>query len=896
MKDLRPDPDALLAQVESDAEHRTRGRLKIFFGAAPGVGKTYAMLEAARKVAAEGEDVIVGYVEPHVRRETQALTLGLDLLAKRHVEHRGTVLWEFDLEAALERRPRLILVDELAHTNAPGSTHAKRWQDVEQLLDAGIDVDTTLNVQHLESLNDVIARITGVVVRETVPDAVFDGAHEVELIDLPPDDLIERLREGKVYVPGQVAKAIENFFKKGNLFALRELALRRMAERVGAQVQGYRQAHAISGTWQTSERLLVCVSPSPLSGRLVRAARRMASSLNAIWTAVYVETPATSGLQGAAWDRLQKHLQLAERLGAQTVTLSGVNVVEELLHYARHQNVSKILVGKPREPRWREMFRGSFVYQLTRKCGDIDVYVISGETEEGSPRGDLATRNRTNNLPYFWAAFTVAICTGVGWLISFRVASVNMIMVYLIGIVLVSLRFGQEPSALASVLGVAAFDFFFVEPRMTFAVADTEYLFTFAVMLATGLVISTLTSRVKLQADLARRREQRTAALYSLTKALSGLLTVDDVVRAVVRDTGASCDAQVVVMLPDPSAGLVTYPAPNGFTPSERDFAVARWVQEHRRMAGLGTDTLPSADALFRPLADAGQVVGVLGVRPPNPESIHEPERFHLIETFASQAAVALGRLRYAEDVERIKMEVEIERMRNTLLSSVSHDLRTPLTAIAGAGSALLEAGAAIPEETRRELLETVLEEAEALNRLVGNLLDVTRLGGGALAPNKEWQSLEELLGVVYARLSRQLRDHPVRSDVPPDLPLFAGDGELIQQVLQNLLENAAKYSPSGSPIDVKATARDDELVVEIADRGHGLPVEERERIFEKFRRVPQSGSRDGAGLGLAICRGVVNLHGGRIWAEERPGGGAVFRFSLLLSEAAPMENEEVTS
>ncbi|MDR3619404.1 MAG: sensor histidine kinase KdpD [Paludisphaera borealis] len=896
MREIRPDPDALLAQVESDGEHSTRGRLKIFFGAAPGVGKTYAMLGAAREVAAEGEDVLVGYVEPHARRETLALTLGLDFLPRRSVEHGGTTLEEFDLEGALKRRPKLILVDELAHTNAPGSTHAKRWQDVDQLLDAGINVYTTLNVQHLESLNDVIARITGVVVRETVPDAVFDAAHEVELIDLPPDDLIERLREGKVYVVGQAARAIDNYFKKGNLFALRELALRRTAERVGAQVQGYRQAHAISGTWQSSERLLVCVSPSPLSGRLVRAGRRMASSLNAPWIAVYVETPATVGLGGVDWERLQRHLQLAERLGAQTATLSGVNVIDELLHYARRQNVTKILVGKPQEPRWKELLRGSFVYELTRKCGDIDVYVISGETDGGSPRGRPAVQKPSSRLPYLGSALIIAVCTGVGWLVSMRSASVNVIMVYLIGVVLASLRFGQGPSVLASVLAVAAFDFFFVEPQMNFAVGDTEYLFTFAVMLATGLVISSLMSRVRVQADLARRREQRTSALYSLTKALSGLLTLDDVVRAVVRDAGAACDAQVVVLLPDPLKGLAAHASPGGFTLSERDLAVARWVHDNRRTAGLGTDTLPSAESLFLPLIDAGQAVGVLGVRPSSPELLNEPERFHLVETLASQAAVALGRLRYAEDAERIKVEVETERMRNTLLSSVSHDLRTPLTAIAGASSALVEAGDAIPSNMRRELLESILDESEALNRLVGNLLDATRLEGGALLPNKDWQSMEELLGVVYGRLARPLHDHPVRSDVPPDLPLFAGDGALIQQVLQNLLENAVKYSPSGSPIDVKVEARDAAIVVEVADRGPGLPEGEGERIFEKFRRAPHSRNRTGAGLGLAICRGVVNLHGGRIWAENRPGGGAVFRFSLPLGDAAPMEPEAEAS
>jgi two-component system sensor histidine kinase KdpD len=888
----RPDPDALLARVRAEEPSKTRGRLKIFFGYAPGVGKTFAMLEAARKEAKAGADVVIGYIEPHVRPDTLGLVLGLDLLAKKTVEYRGSILQEFDLEAALARRPQLLIVDELAHSNAPGATHAKRWQDVDQLLREGIDVYTTLNVQHLETLNDIIARITGVTVRETVPDSVFEAAHEVELVDLAPDDLIERLREGKVYVPQQAARAVENFFRKDNLFALRELALRRMAERVNAQVEDYRRAQAVARTWPTAERLLVCVSPSPLSGRLVRGARRMAASLKCPWVAVYVETPAAASLPTPARDQLLQNFRLAEQLGARTVTLTGSNPVDEVIRYARDQNVTKIIVGKPQEPRWKELLWGSFVYELTRKCGDIDVYVISGEGEEKRPPSPGRPQHPATALPYLAAVAVVAGCTLVGFLLYQHFAReilVNIIMVYLLGVVAVALRFGQWPSILASVLSVAAFDFFFVPPQWTFAVEDTQYLFTFAVMLVTGLVISTLTSRVKLQSEAARRREQRTAALYALSRDLAAVQSREDILRAVVRHTGAALEGRVAVLLPGSDGRLPSSSVTAGdYVPAERDRAVAQWVHDHAQKAGPGTGTLPGADALYLPLAVSGEVLGVLGVRPEDPGRFHDPEQVHLLEAFAGQAAAALERAQLARDAERIKVEVETERLRNSLLSAVSHDLRTPLAAIAGASSTLLDGGEVLDPKTRQELLQTVLEESESLNRLVGNLLDTTRLEAGALRLHSEWQSLEELLGVVLNRLSRQLERHPVTTRLPPDLPLVRADGVLLQQVLLNLLENAAKYSPPGAPIEVSAAARDGELVVEVADRGRGLPPGEEERVFDKFHRSADAAGRAGAGLGLTVCKGIVRLHGGRIEAENRPGGGAVFRFTLPVEPPPP--------
>lgn len=878
----RPDPDTLLARVRAEEAQQARGKLKIFFGAAPGVGKTYAMLEAARKEAKAGRDLVIGYVEPHVRPETYALTLGLDFLPRKMIEYRGTTLEEFDLEGALARRPELIIIDELPHTNAPGCTHAKRWQDVDDLLAAGIDVYTTLNVQHLESLNDVVARITGVTVRETVPDSVFESAHEVELVDLPPDDLIERLQEGKVYLPDQAARAVQGFFTRGNLYALRELALRRTAERVNAQLQNYRKDQAIEGTWPTAEKLLVCVGPSPLSARLIRAARRMAAGLRCAWVAVHVETP-TAATRDADRDRLQQNLRLAEQLGAATGTLAGADPVQEIVRYAREQNVTKIVVGKPQQPRWRELIRGSFVYELTRNCGDIDVYVISGEGDRVSPPPRPDDAPRVSARSYAWAVVVVALCTVLGWLAGSWFDPVNLVMVYLLGVVVVAVRFGRGPSVLASVLGVAAFDFFFIPPQFTFAVTDTQYFFTFAVMLVTGLVISALTARVRQQVELSRRRERQTAALYGLSRDLATVRSLQEIVGAVTRHV-AGIGAQARLYLPADGSRLTAFGSTDA-PASERDASVARWAYEHGQPAGLGTGTLPGADALYLPLATATGPVGVLGVRPDQPGRLYDGGRVQLLEAFAGQAAAAVERVNLARDAERVKVEIETERLRNSLLSTVSHDLRTPLAAIAGASSTLLDDGKVLSDETRRELLETILEEAERLNRLVTNLLDVTRIESGALTLQPEWQSVEELVGVVIERLSRQLARHDVRTRLPADLPLVRGDGLLLQQVLLNLLENAAKYSPAGAPIEISARAEKGELVVEVADRGPGLVPGEAEHVFEKFHRSASARGRPGAGLGLTVCKGIMELHGGRIWAEARAGGGSAFRFALPAAE-----------
>jgi two-component system sensor histidine kinase KdpD len=909
MPDTRPDPDALLARVQEEETQRTRGKLKIFFGATAGVGKTYAMLEAAHARRREGVDVVVGWVDTHGRAETEALLAGLEVLPRHSVAYRGTTLDEFDLDAALAHHPALLLVDELAHTNAPGSRHAKRWQDVQELLDAGIDVYTTVNVQHLESLNDVVAQITGVLVRETVPDSILDQADELELIDLPPDELLQRLREGKVYVPEQARRAIDHFFSKGNLIALRELALRRMADRVDAQMQRYRSTHAITETWPTTERLLVSVSPSPLSVRLVRAARRMAAGLRAEWLAVYVETPASLRLPEADRDRVVQTLRLAEQLGAETVTLSGHNVSEELLNCARTRNVSKIIVGKPRRPRWKELVFGSVVDELARNSDDIDVYVIGGEHDDARPPAPRPPAPPDDGTAYGWSLLVVLLCTALDWLLFPAFEKANLVMVYLVGVVVVAMRGGRFAALLASVLSVAAFDFFFVAPRFSFAITDLEYLVTFVVMLLVALVISTLTVRLRQQAEAARHRERRTAALYALSRELVSTRDTDSLLRAGARHVHEVFESQVSVLLPDATGHLRPWeagaegqrqgPGRQVLVPLDtKERAVAQWAYEHRQIAGLGTATLPSAEALYVPLMGTRGAVGVLGVRPAAPRRLLAPEQLHLLETFANQTALGLERATLAEEAQQAQVQVATERLRNSLLSTVSHDLRTPLTAIAGAASGLLDDNAVRDPSTRHELCQTITEEAHRLNRLVNNLLDMTRLEAGALQVHKEWQPLEEVIGAALTRLEVPLRDRPLTTHLPADLPLVPLDSVLIEQVLVNLLDNALKYTPPGSPLSLTAWATADAVTVEVADRGPGLPPGEEQHIFDKFYRVPRLTQPGGSGLGLTISRGLVEAHGGRMWADNRPGGGLAVRFTLPLTGTPPavVPEEDMTA
>ncbi len=895
MAERRPDPDELLARVRAEEEASARGKLTIFFGAAPGVGKTYTMLEAARlEIEDQKRDAVVGIVETHGRYDTGSLLIGLELLPRRTVEHRGIVLEELDLDAALKRKPQLILVDELAHTNAPGSRHLKRWQDVEELLDAGIDVFTTLNVQHLESLNDVVAQITGVIVRETVPDAVFDKAYEVRVVDLPVDELLDRLHEGKVYVPHQAARAIENFFREGNLIALRELALRRTAERVDAKMRLYKAANGIEETWHAGERVLVCVSASPHSARLVRAARRGATSLHAELVGVYVETAASLRMSEADRERLAQNLRLVESLGGEAVVLRGEDAAAETVTYARKRNVTKIVVGKPTHARWRDVLRPSFLDDIVRQSREIDVYVISGQPGESAPPPPARREPSPTPLPLAGAAAAVvvtALCTILSWYGFGQHELADVVMVYLLGVVVVAMRFGYLPSLLTAVLGVVAFDFFFIPPYFSFAVSDFRHTLTFGVMLLVAFVISHLTKRIRDQADSARRSERRTASLYAISRELAFATSRDRLLEAAARNLHEIFGVRVAVLLPGPDAALESvYAERDTLQTGDKDWGVAEWAWLHQRPAGVGTDTLPSSRGLFLPLKGARGRVGILALYPSAETRLGDPDERQLLDTFAGLVGSAIERTLLADEARRARLRAETEQLRNSLLSSVSHDLRTPLAVVTGATSSLLDEHGPRDEATRRELLQTAHEEALRLNRLVRNLLDMTRLEAGALKVQKELQPIEEVVGGALDRMEDRLRGREVRTSIPDDLPLVPFDSALIEQVLINLLENATKYTPPASPIDVAARAVDDSVMIEIADRGPGVKPEDADRVFDKFYRARES-EGGGVGLGLTICRGIVSAHGGRIWVEQRSGGGASFRFTLPLERTASVKS-----
>jgi len=899
--DQRVDPDELLARMRREEARARRGRLKIFFGAAPGVGKSYAMLEAARKLAAEHVDIVVGYVELHGRADTERLLEGLEVLPPQRLDHRGVTLTEFDVDAALKRHPRVVCVDELAHSNHAGARHPKRWMDVEELLVAGIDVYTTVNVQHIESLNDVVAQITGVHVRETVPDRVFDAADEVELVDLPPDELLQRLREGKVYASEKTGQALTSFFRKGNLIALRELALRTTADRVDAALRAYREDHAIVETWAAGERVLVCIGPDPLSERVVRAARRLATALHAGWIAVYVETPALTRLPRAARDRVLANLKLAETLGAETANLSGESVAGELIAYARRRNVSKIILGKPSRPRWHDRLRPSLVDEIARQSGAIDVYVISGEA------GEQTTQPRRMRRTSPWQAYarSAAVVGAITLLCELLYAYVeltNLVMLYLLGTVYVAARIGRGPSALVAVLSVCLFDFLFVPPIYSFAVSDAQYLITFGVMLATGLVISHFAARGKRQAAVARARERRTNELYALSRELAQSRNVDELGRIVIRHILADIDGEAAVLLPDAhghlldpahfctrgaaTANATRYPVPGN------DLGIAQWAYDHRQKAGRNTDTLASADAIYLPLNALKRCIGVIGLRPADPSRLDAPEQMQLIESFVNQAAVAMERVQLAETAQAAGVEIESEKMRNALLSSISHDFRTPLASIIGATSTLLdESPGGIDAAQRKTLLGAVFDEANRLHRLVDNLLDLTRLTAGKLALKRQWVPLEEIVGAVLHRLHAALVGRKISVDIPADLPLLHVDEVMLGQLLFNLVDNAQKYTPAGSAIEIAASVQRGEIVVSVRDHGPGVPPGEEERVFDKFQRGHAEGAQSGFGLGLSIAKAIVEAHGGEIRARNYStdyGGGAEFRFSLPLAAQPP--------
>ena len=909
MADYRPDPDALLARVQREEAKSKRGKLKIFLGACAGVGKTYAMLSDAREEKTRGTDIVIGVVETHGRSETAALAEGIERVALREVPYKETLLEEFDLDAALARRPAVMLVDELAHTNAPGSRHPKRWQDVEELLAAGINVYTTLNVQHLESLNDIVGQITGIRVFETLPDKVFDEADEVALVDLPPDELIERLHEGKVYLPEQALRAADNFFRKGNLIALRELALRRTADRVDEQMRDYRTGAGIRAAWPAADRVLVTVGPGSDAQHLVRAARRLAAGLDAEWTALYVETPALQRLPEADRDRILSALRLADSLGGKSVTIGGGDVATAVLDYARAQNITRILVGRPHRRGWRKWIVGSTADKVVAGAQDLDVAIIGAEERPTTLAAHVIARTRealgvARPRKRRWRRYAIGaavpvVLTAFGFLMHGKLELSNIIMVYLLGIVPVAIYLGRGASILASVLSVAAFDFFFVPPYLTFAVSDTEYLVTFAVMMLVGLVISNLAARVRLQARIAGYREERASALYEMSRELAATEKLEDIVGIGVKHLNEVFASQVVILLPD-AAGRVRYPRAESIYGSMHgaDLGIAQWVHDHGEPAGLGTGTLSGANALFVPLVTPNKTIGTLALLAENPRRVFVPEQRHLLDTFAGQIAIAIERAQVAEAARGAELRAKTEGVRNALLSAISHELRTPLATIVGASTSLAEAPESMSDSARRELARGVAEEAQRMSEIVVKVLDLARLQAGATRVQADWHPIEEVIGGALSRTAPKLVKHRVTTRLPSRSRLAHLNAVLIEQVLANLLENAAKYTPPGTNINVAAEFSRGELAITVTDDGPGLPPGEETKIFDKFHRVAPEIAPGGAGLGLAICKAIVEAHGGTIYAENIPAGGAMFRLTLPQDEKPPSiarEIEELT-
>src|SRR5882762_4415330 len=893
----RPDPDQLLAHVQAEEARAKRGRLRIFFGASAGVGKTYAMLQAAHNArAAAHADVVVGYVEPHGRVETERLLEGLERLPTQAVKYRGIVRHEFDLDAAIARRPGILLVDELAHSNLVGGEppprHVKRWQDIEELLEAGITVWTTVNVQHLESLNDLVAQITGIRQRETLPDRVFDEADEIELIDLPPDDLLARLHAGKVYIADEAATAVERFFRIPNLLALRELALRRVADRVEAAARALpvnRTRARLAG-----DRVMVAVGPDEQAEQLVRAGKRFADALDSDWTVVYVETPALLRLSDADRNRRINVLRLAESLGAETVTLDGPTAAATLLEYAQTRNATRVIVGAPKRRGWRAWLRPSTSTQLLRHARGFDLTAIA-LPEPAQPQQAPGARARVaDSSPirwarYGWALVTTLLCTAVAFALYPRFELSNLVMVYLLGVTVAGLRFGRSPAVMTAILNVAAFDFFFVPPRFTFAVADVQYLLTFGVMLIVALVIANLVASVRQQTRVAGARERRTALLYAMSRELAATRGISSMARVAVRHVAEVFQSQGVILLPD-LEGKLGYPRDRPLDKSFRsaDLAVAQWVADHARQAGLGTDTLPAATGLYMPLGDERQRLGVLAVLPANPRRVLLPEQRHLLETFAGQIGLALERARLAEVAEAARLAAERESLRNTLLASISHDLRTPLAVMAGAGGTLAEHGPTLDEATRFSLARSIETKAREMSELVSNVLDLMRFESGQVVLRRDWETLDDLVGAALRRVEARLGGHAVDVRIASDLPPVHVDATLVAQVFANLFDNVAKYTPTGTRVSVSAVEDGPFVRVVVEDDGPGLPPGDPARLFDKFQRGSGEGPVVGVGLGLAICQAIVRAHGGEIEAHRRAGVGARFEFTLPSSEPEP--------
>ncbi len=890
--DFRPDPDALLAAIQKVEDSKTRGRLKVFLGMAAGVGKTYAMLDAARLRKSEGIDVVVGYVESHRRAETEALLNGLEVIPRRKLEYRGTFLEEMDTDAVLARKPQLVLVDELAHTNAPGSRQAKRYLDVIELLEAGIDVWTTVNVQHFESRADTVQQITGVRVQETLPDSVLDLANEIELIDLSPDDLRKRLTEGKVYTSERIETAANNFFRVGNLTALREMALRLTAERVDHQLQDYMAIKQIAGPWKSGERLMVAVSPSPFSEKLIRWTRRMAYNLEASWLAVYVETGEVTA--PPAKDQLLHNLALARSLGAEVITVTGHEVSGALLRLAYQRNVTQIVMGKPQHSPLQTLLRGgSLVDRMIRASGDIDVYVVTGDETHSTPKRQFLlpqARLHSSLRDYLLAAGIVTLVTTFD---LFLVSSLPWLgyqavgLTELLAVLLIAIYIGRGPALVAAMISAISWNFLFIEPRYTFIISQVQDVILFLLYFIIAIVAGNLTARLRIQEQLARYTAERTLALYTLAHETATAVNMDDVLRTAVDQIHRIFQVDVAVLLL--SGGKLSDDAHLSSTIQldDKERSVARWVFEHGKPAGRFTDTLPLASAQFFPLLTPNRTVGVIGIRYRRNERL-SPDDAALLETFVNQIALVIERELLDEAAQQSAMMRESERLYTTLLNSISHELRTPIASIKGAASGLSTSQS---DGDRTALVQDIHSAADRLNRLVENLLDMSRLESGRLQIKRDWCDIGEIIGVAVKNFDSCAADHGIDIHIQPDLPLIQVDFVLIEQVLVNLLENACRYSLPGKPIRVSAQLEAHRVSVTVEDRGPGIPSDKLDAIFDKFYRVPGTPT-GGTGLGLSISRGLVEAHGGTLTAENGEQGGARFIVQLPLNGAPPPVKE----
>ena len=871
----RPSPEALLEQTRKD----DRGKLKIFLGAYPGVGKTYAMLQASQERRKEGRDVIVGIVETHGRVETENLLRGLEALPRKRLLHRGRVFGEMDIDAIIWRKPEIALVDELAHTNVPGSRHEKRYQDIDELLDAGIDVYTTLNIQHLESLNDIVARISRVRVRETLPDSFLEKANEIELIDLPPDDLLQRLRDGKVYVIDQVGRALRHFFSKGNLTALRELAMRIAAERIDAQMLEYMRTHAVSGPWPTQDRLMVCLNESPVAKKLVRTAKRMAERQRVPWIALHVETPRDDRMANAEKDDIAEALRLAEQLGAEIVTLQAEShLAREISALASKRNVTRLLIGRPRRRRWTGLLRENVARKLLENAEGFDVTVIAADMDE--KKRSLISDNpfergnwRSRSLSWVFGSVTVAT---VAALFADRYVPLgNLSLIYLLAVLLTAIRCGMWPSIAASLLSFISYNFFFTVPYYTLSVFHHEQLITIVFFLIVSVIVGNLAGRLRLQVDAMKTSGKRTANLYDFSRKIAAAASLDDVLWAAVHHVAATLDCQSMVLQPGTDGSLeITAAYPPEDQLGLKDWGAAEWAWEHSKPAGWRSEPLPTAEWLFMPVNTPQGPLGVLGVRFREDARTLGPSQRRLLEALVDQVAVAVERTRLATDIEEARLLSETEQLRAALLSSVSHDLRTPLVSIIGSATTLSSYGDSMGEEDRGQLTQTILEESERLNRFVQNLLDMTRLGYGALQPRKEWSDLAEIIGRAVKHVRKYAGSRSFDVQVSPDLSPIQLDPVLIEQVLFNILDNAVKHTADNGRITVSAKADKTRMVVEISDNGRGIPAEARQAVFDVFYRVRAGDSQvAGTGLGLSICRGFIEAHGGGIVAHDGPQG-----------------------